>query len=491
MFKIVRNKSFLIVLLCALCGLQAMAEKVEYTGHRHELSKKDVILYFREAPNFNSPVTDTMSAHTATTGIYTVDFFIVLSDESVPKAWRKVALIKAEIYTKNKKGDKECRWLYSIVRYIDDNSFRKNVLAIYFTNYFLGNDGRLVNLYAQPNENAAVVEKIPKGKELLLSYTNDDQWFTYPKIKKGVSYTYYVNKKNLEESARPSDMTYEAVYEKENSSITEKISDLLDHIGIEGDGHSLPYWILCLTIFCWLCKFLGIYPRLRLGLQYLSMTAVFVMTIVYFGLFGKGMWWCDFFQKRWWEATLFFILTAVLIYIQFKNYFSVVKQIREFSRPVNLYIGILILGILTVLALVYSLFAGWNSDWNGGTSIVIAAVFAIQLIVIVVQLRKYPLLMLMALIFVPLGVCALLLVSVKFFIWLVFVAIIVLAIAAFVGGVGNGRGVSLNSGNNAARPYQCELYDSTGDFCLHDGDGIHLKNCTYVKTGECQFGKRW
>lgn len=245
------------------------------------------------------------------------------------------------------------------------------------------------------------------------------------------------------------------------------------------DAGKIPKWILWLTLSC--IVFLPM-NRIRIFVLLPLLTAVFAMELYYFMVLEEDFWWCSFDTMGWFKAILFFLLSLGVIYMQFRMYFAVIADIKEMSRPFNTAVGTTIYAAFIIGALIYAIFAG---EIENKLLIVLSLVFlVIQEIITIVALRRNPVTMLVTLIFLPLGMFALIITSLKFFAILALFTIVGLVFYAWArsGSNATGGGASGNRGMAENCPYR------NGDYCTFGG---HNHACNLRNGGgHCQHGQR-
>ncbi|GAB6011403.1 hypothetical protein [Viscerimonas tarda] len=253
------------------------------------------------------------------------------------------------------------------------------------------------------------------------------------------------------------------------------------------NSSDMHLWIMWLTLFYFACAFLGKGRDniLLFGIEYLTLMTAFVMELIYFGFLENDFEWCNWDRLGILKALGGFIVSAIIIWIQFKGYFNLIRQIKLFSRPFNSYIGTLLLGaFLLVIFIIGGLSGADMDDW--WVSAVVIAALVIQEIIIIVKLRHNPVIMVAALLFLPIGICGFLL---TFFKFLGF-AIIVAIIGIIFYGIGQGSGSSAgsqgsSSGGNWGGAKNCPHFDEASMMCNRG----HKQECGLNNSGRCQHGQ--
>ncbi|MDR2882261.1 MAG: hypothetical protein LBU98_00550 [Alistipes sp.] len=152
------------------------------------------------------------------------------------------------------------------------------------------------------------------------------------------------------------------------------------------------------------------------------------------------------------------------------------------SRPFNSAIGTTIYAAFIIGALIYAIFAG---EIDNELLIILSLIFlVVQEIIIIVALRRNPIAMIATLIFLPLGMFALVITSLKFFAVLALFTIVGLVIYAWARSGSNGAG----AGGGRARGDAPNCPYINYPYCTFGG---HNHDCSLVNGGSaCQHGQR-
>ena len=198
-----------------------------------------------------------------------------------------------------------------------------------------------------------------------------------------------------------------------------------------------------------------------------------------------GFWFCEPDSVGWIKAIFFTAVTLIVVIIEFNMFFSLLSQIKASSRNFNTSIGILLFTLIALVMFVYAIFSGGLSDTENTWLIyALLGTQVLQIIVSAVPLRRFPLYALMIIIFIPLGTFAILLTALSVFKFLVFFAIIGLALGGIANGssaMPQGKAGSLGSARN------CPHFDKDM-LCNYFGTPGSRSECGMMNEGKCQHG---
>jgi hypothetical protein len=481
------NKAKLFfTLLCVAVACSTAAQSLR--GHVHAVLENER-LFFRAEPDMNSPVTDSISAtirhpvryspaKNYDLGLYTAKRFVLL--EGAPRGWRKVGLEKKNAYA-NRYDKVEIEQADIVTRYVDEESFNKHVVA----EYRVKNDSSRIAIYSAPDRGAKTGDSIAStyrggyggGDVPGYFYTREtgkDGWFALA----GIEYvTHYENEIKTLGVQIP--VLVPVPFYVTRDRVEEEAEPYLITLGPEPrrvNPNAFPLWIFWLTVAGIVFMLLG---RFRIFLQLPLLTVIFAMELHYFMIREKDFWWCEFDTMGWFKAILFFLLSLGAIFMQFKMFFSVLGDIKAMSRPFNTFIGTILYAAFIIVMLVYAIFAG---EVSNRMLITVSLIFlVVQEIIIIAALRKNPVAMAVTMIFLPLGMFALVITSLKFFAVLALFTIVGLVFYAWAMSSGDGSGGTYKYGadDSTIIDGHGNILHRVNDSDLSDSDTVNYRGKKY------------
>ena len=267
--------------------------------------------------------------------------------------------------------------------------------------------------------------------------------------------------------------------------------NILDKVGAKLDSVmdlevTFPYIVLGLMVLYFIVA--GVFrnrEKLSFAVRYIIMVAMFALEIFYAAFAGYDFWFCDPEQIGWLLAILWTLVSLGVVFMQFKLFMGMLGQMMDLSRSFNVSAGVILFTVISVVMFIYAIFTGGLSDkQNSWLIITLLGTQVLQAVISFIQLRRYPIYALMAVILIPLGTFAVLLMALSVFKFAVLVALILLAL----GGIGTSKGSGAAVSGDVRGPREwakrCPYFRDSGERCE-----FQSCDCTIITKNKCDFGQ--
>lgn len=391
--------------------------------------------------------------------------------------------------------------------YVERYANRKDFFAGTSSSYLV-NDGAVLNLRGSASASAPVADTLAAGGLFKVLGAPSGQWVkvSYPGMVKKVDRK---GKIVYEEEYRDGYAALSDIENKTRTVIAETMpivthpaggmgraldslhGSILDKVGAKLDSVmdlevTFPYIVLGLMVLYFIVA--GVFrnrEKISFAVRYFIMVAMFALEIFYAAFAGYDFWFCDPEQIGWLLAILWTLVSLGVVFIQFKLFMGMLGQMMDLSRSFNVSVGVILFTVIAVVMFIYAIFTGGLSDkQNTWLIITLLGTQALQVIISLVQLRRYPVYALMAVILIPLGTFAALLMALSVFKFAVLVALILLALGGIGAGKGSGAAVSGDVRGPREWAKRCPYFRDSGERCE-----FQSCDCTIITKNKCDFGQ--
>lgn len=391
--------------------------------------------------------------------------------------------------------------------YVERYARRKDFFAGTSSSYLI-NEGAVLGFRNSTSASAAIVDTLGGGGLFKVLGAPSGQWVkvSYPGMVKKVDrkgkIVYeeqymdgYVALSDIESKARPVIEESMPVVSHPAGGLGRTLDRLhgsvLDKVGAKLDGimdleETFPYIILGLMVLYFVAAMaLQKSEKTSFAVRFFIMIVMFALEIFYAAFAGYDFWFCDPEEIGWLLAILWTIVSLGAIFIQYTMFMGMLGQMMDRSRHFNVSTGVILFTVIVVVMFIYAIFSGGLSDkQNTWLIITLLGTQVLQAVISFVQLRKYPVYALMALILIPLGTFAVLLMALSVFKFAVLVALILLAL----GGIGTSKSSGAPVSGDVRGPREwakrCPYFRDSGERCE-----FQSCDCTIITKNKCDFGQ--
>jgi hypothetical protein len=464
---------YIIILLFSFT--QVWAQKaVEFPALN---AREGATLYFRGEPSYSADITDTLTSVRNDDLGYYLDWCFCLLEE-VNAEWVKAGLFLKERYLTNQHYY-ATRDIRHYVRYIDKASLRKGAAF----RYWINRDVR-INIYGEPDSTGAV-QTVIKG----LSGPADPRTL----------YVHYADKDAPWRRVNMSEWQMDKIEKMQvyaEAKVLDTCTTLIGREFNDGKSHdsesfssmtrdSVHIWLLWLLIANFVLSIFSVRaPMIWLTINLLTLLPIFALEAYYIVLLDEKFWWTNFDTMGWIKAGLYLLLSMVALYWQYRQFNAVIRMVKETYNSFNTSIGTLWFVIAVIVLGILSYINGWDLEWGEFSKplIVLVILQAIQMIVIFVGLRRYPLMAILIAIFVPLGALATLLTFIRLLADMILFTIVGGVIYAWSQSGGNYKGSGTRRRGDAQHCPHCNY-----PWCTFIAGDTH--ECTLIKGDQCEHGQ--
>ena len=451
-------------------------------------------IYTHQTPDAKSPIADTLVNDRGFTKIH-------LLESSNPEWVRLEISVPVGVYDRRGKAT-GIDFRYE-ERYAGRNEFFAATKSAY-----LVNEGAVLNFRKSPSGSATVTDTLSGGGLFMVLGAPSGKWakVSYPGMVKKVDrkgkiiheeeyMEGYAVISDIENNSTPVIAESMLVVNHPGGGLGQALGKLhgnvLSKVGAKLDEimdleEAFPYIILGLTALYFIAAMvLRRSERASFVVRYFILTGMFALEIFYAAFAEYDLWFCDPEDVGWLAGILWTIVSLGVVYVQYNMFMGMLAQMMDRSRRFNTGAGVLLFTLITVVMFIYAVFSGGLSDkQNSWLIITLIGTQVLQMLISFVQLRKYPVYALMAVIFIPLGTFAVLLMALSVFKFAVLAALILLAL----GGMGLSKGSTALVSGDVRGPREwakrCPYFRDSGERCE-----FQSCDCTIITKNKCDFGQ--